>query len=76
MDAQGVELLALEGMGEFLKDVKFIHCEASEKPYYKGHILKEELEKFLVDSGFEIEFHPVFHPYGEGDIFAVNKRFN
>lgn len=74
MDTQGVELLALRGMGDKLKQVKYVHCEASPLAYYKGHILKNDLENFLTDNGFDFEFHPCPHPYGEGDIFAVNTR--
>jgi len=75
MDTQGVELLALKGMGDFLKNVKFIHCEASVSPYYEGHILKTDLEEFLTQNNFKVEFIPCPHPYGEGDILAVNKDY-
>jgi FkbM family methyltransferase len=75
MDTQGVELLALKGMGDFLKNVKFIHCEASVSPYYEGHILKTDLEDFLIRNNFNVEFIPCPHPYGEGDILAVNKNY-
>lgn len=74
MDAQGMELAAFKGMGEHLKNVKFIHCEAAEKPYYVGHLLKSELEEFLISMGFEMIWVPnPPHPYGEGDIIATNK---
>lgn len=72
MDTQGTELAALRGMGSNIKNVKFIHCEASPIPYYKGHTSKNDLEQFLTENGFEYEFHPSPHPYGEGDIFAIN----
>jgi FkbM family methyltransferase len=73
MDTQGIELMALRGMGDHLKKVKFIHCEAAERGYYKGHILKPELEEYLKSLGFSIAFHnPAYHPYGEGDIIATN----
>lgn len=74
MDVQGVELAALKGMGDYLKTVKYLHCEASKDPYYKNHILKDELESFLHDQGFITEFHSPYHPYGEGDIFATNSK--
>ena len=74
MDTQGIELAALRGMGDYLKTVKFIHCEASRDPYYKGHMLKSDLENFLVENGFEINFHEVHHPFGEGDLFCYNKN--
>jgi FkbM family methyltransferase len=74
MDVQGVELAALKGMGDYLKTVKHLHCEASKDPYYKNHILKDELESFLHAQGFITEFHSPYHPYGEGDIFATNSK--
>lgn len=73
MDTQGIELLALEGLGEYLKTIKFIHCEAATTAYYEGHLLKNDVEQYLIDNGFKLEFHPVWHPYGEGDILAVNQ---
>lgn len=72
MDTQGVELLALMGMGEYLKKVKFLHCEAATAAYYEGHILKDKLDSYLMENGFQLHFSPSFHPYGEGDIFAIN----
>ncbi len=72
MDVQGIELAALIGMGDYLKTVRYLHCEASKDPYYKNHMLKEELENFLHEQGFSMEFHSPYHPYGEGDIFATN----
>ena len=71
MDTQGTELSALKGMGSFLENVKYIHCEACPQPYYEGHTLKHELEQFLHDNGFETLFFPAHpHPFGEGDIYA------
>jgi len=74
MDTQGIELLALKGMGNFLRTVKYIHCEAATSAYYEGHILKNDLDQFLIDSGFDISFIPVSHPFGEGDVIAKNKN--
>lgn len=71
MDTQGTELNVLKSLGKYLDDVLFIHAEASPNPYYKGHILKNELEEYLKDNGFVTEFHfNGVHPYGEGDIVA------
>lgn len=75
LDTQGVELNALKSMGEELRKVKFIHCEAAEIAYYKGHLLKRELEEFLVTMGFDLIFkNEAYHPYKEGDIIATNKN--
>lgn len=75
MDAQGIELKALRSMGEHLKQVKFLHCEAAERPYYEGHLLKPELDEFLVSMGFDLIFNnEAYHPYNEGDIIAINRN--
>lgn len=75
VDTQGTELKVLKGMGNYLSEVKAIHCEASPEPYYKGHILKDKLEAFLTKNNFEHSFYAGDHPYGEGDIIAFNKRY-
>lgn len=75
LDTQGVELNVLKSMGDLLKTVSFIHCEAAEIPYYKGHLLKNELEEFLISMGFELQFkNDNYHPFNEGDIIATNKN--
>lgn len=71
MDTQGTELKVLKSLGNYIDDVLFVHTEAAPKPYYKGHILKNELEEFLLKKGFNLEFHTNGpHPYDEGDIIA------
>jgi FkbM family methyltransferase len=75
MDAQGVELSALKSMGDTLKGVKYIHCEAAEIAYYKGHQLKAELDSYLVSMGFDLLFkNEAYHPYNEGDVIATNRN--
>jgi FkbM family methyltransferase len=74
LDTQGCELNVLKSMGDYFDNLDFIHCEAATNAYYKGHILKPELENFLISKGFEVIFlQPAFHPYGEGDIIAFKK---
>ena len=74
LDTQGTELKVLEGLGSILDTVKCIHTEACPKQYYKGHILKDELETFLHSKGFNTEFKPAKgHPYGEGDLICTRK---
>jgi FkbM family methyltransferase len=75
MDVQGFEYYVLLGLGDILKNVSFLHLESSEKPYYDGHILKDDIIKILDEYNFEYNFkNDVYHPYGEGDIFCVNKN--
>jgi FkbM family methyltransferase len=75
MDVQGFEYFVLLGLNEILNSVSFLHLESSEKPYYEGHVLKDDIFKLLDDYNFEYFFkNDVYHPYGEGDIFCVNKK--
>lgn len=72
LDTQGTELKVLQGMGSYLDNVKCIYTEACPKPYYVGHILKNDLETFLHDKGFETRFIPVpGHPYNEGNLICT-----
>lgn len=75
MDVQGCEVDAFKSFGKYLADVKFIHCEASELPYYVGHHLKPELLNFFEANGFTaVDFYgSEIHPYREGDLILVNK---
>jgi len=74
-DAQGFEIEVMIGMGDYLSTVDFIHTEATMVPYYEGHPVKSVVEEFLKENDFLVkEFStPNFHPYGEGDLFVVNK---
>lgn len=74
MDVQGVELKVLKGMGKYLDSVQAIHTEASPRPYYKDHILKNELEEFLNQHRFDLQFIPApVHPFGEGDLICIKQ---
>lgn len=52
MDLQGAELIALEGLGDFLNYVTHIHTEVSYKPIYDGQVLFKDIHSFLVSRGF------------------------
>lgn len=74
MDAQGVELKVLKGMGKYLDGVQAMHTEACPVPYYKNHILKNEIEDFLKSNNFDLKFIPApVHPFGEGDLICIKK---
>ena len=75
MDTQGTELKVLQSLGEYIDKLVFLHTEASPKPYYKGHILQNDLESFLKSKGFDLKFIECSnHPYGEGDLIAFNQK--
>jgi 2-O-methyltransferase len=77
MDVQGNEFRALNGLGKYIDSVKVIHTEAALRPYYKGHVVKDELEPWLNQQGFSTEFLDLNaqqeHPYGESDILCIRK---
>lgn len=53
MDVQGAELLVLQGGADILNNTKVILTEVGLKAYYKGHTLKEDIDKFLFSLGFQ-----------------------
>ena len=54
MDLQGAELLALKGMGDLLKTVKFIHAELSFKEMYTGQAMCMDVHNFLIANDFSL----------------------
>lgn len=52
MDLQGYEKLAIEGLGERIKDVSWIITEVNFQSYYHNDVLFEELYLFLKEKGF------------------------
>jgi hypothetical protein len=55
MDLQGAELMALKGLGEFLKTVQYIHTEACHVPIYSGQALFNDIHQFLTANGMKIK---------------------
>lgn len=52
MDLQGAELLALKGLGDYLKNVKYIYTEVTYTEIYSGQVMFDELHSFLKDNNF------------------------
>jgi FkbM family methyltransferase len=91
IDVQGAEKMVLNGIGDFLNDVKAICTEVEISHMYNGSILKNELDEFLLDKGFiELQtFHMGFQPdgreiesleeismtQGECDVIYINKKY-
>lgn len=55
MDLQGYEKIALEGMGERIKDVKYIITEVNFEAYYEGSALFDDIFNFMNEKGFIFE---------------------
>lgn len=76
MDVQGAELDVLKGAEQSLSDVKVIMTEAGIKPYYDGHNLKPDIDKFLSSNGFiEIESACQMPFEYEVNVIYVNTKF-
>ena len=55
MDLQGAELLALNGLGNHLQNVKYIHTEVSYKEMYSGQVMFGELHNYILSNNFVIK---------------------
>jgi len=52
MDVQGVEIELFEGMGDYLKDVRYIISEVCFEKFYEGGALYPEIKEYLEERGF------------------------
>lgn len=52
LDIQGAELKALRGMGDLLKQFRFVYSEVNRKEVYKGCALLPEMDAYLKGFGF------------------------
>lgn len=52
MDLQCAELLALKGMGEMIRQFKWLYLEVNQKPLYEGCALVGEVDAYLKKFGF------------------------
>lgn len=72
MDVQGAELLVLKGAGSKISEINCIWLEVSDEELYKNQVLKNELEKFLIEKGF-VKTHDEQCGF-QSDQFWVNKN--
>jgi len=70
LDIQGVELLALKGMGDLLKNIDYIYSEVNEKYLYKNCGLIGEIDTYLEQFGFK-RVETVMTCHGWGDAFYI-----
>lgn len=72
IDIQGVELIALKGMGKLLDNIDYIYTEVNKKEIYEGCCLISDLDSFLSDKGFKrVETKILIH--GWGDALYIRK---
>ena len=66
LDIQGAELLALRGMSDQLKHVKYVYTEINERPLYEGCALMPEVDSYLSSLGFSrVDTRITQHGWGD-----------
>lgn len=73
-DLQGAELKALGGMGDYIKDVKFIYTEVEYGSIYQNQALYSEIKDFLESKNFIEKHKDVVIENWWGDAIFVNKN--
>ena len=72
LDIQGAELMALKGMPDTLKTIKYVYTEVNTGEVYKNCAKIEELDEYLKTFGFDrVETH--ITEYEWGDAFYIKK---
>lgn len=54
MDIQGAELIAIQSLGPFIRDVKYVASECSIEGLYADSYTFKDMYAFMIDQGFEI----------------------
>ena len=54
IDVEGATLNVLMGMINILPNVKMMHIETEDYPFFKGQTLHEDVEKFLIGNDFRL----------------------
>jgi FkbM family methyltransferase len=70
MDIQGAELMALQGLGTRLKDVRLIHLEVEFVEIYRGQPLFPEVRNYLRRHGFSFLGFTTYSRHSADAVFA------
>jgi len=76
LDIQGVELKALQGLGELIDEVKYIYTEVNRFEVYKNCTLIKDLDTFLGSKGFKRYATRWHWLEGWGDALYVRKNYS
>jgi FkbM family methyltransferase len=70
LDIQGAELRALRGLGDRIRDLRWIYCEVNKRPLYVGAHLVGQIDAYLAPFGFR-RVDTYMTPHGWGDALYV-----
>jgi FkbM family methyltransferase len=76
LDIQGVELKALQGLGELIDEVQYIYTEVNRFEVYKNCTLIKDLDTFLGSKGFRRYATRWHWLEGWGDALYVRKNYS
>ena len=74
MDLQGAELKALQSLGSLLETVQIIHTELEMNPMYEGQCLFRDVNEFLTNNGFDLEYGDTNVQFGSNFIFTNQRQ--
>jgi FkbM family methyltransferase len=74
MDVQGASYQVLSSLGDNLKNIKYIIVELEVQPLYSGEILYQDVDKFLLNSGFKRVSEPIDSKNFFGDFLYINSK--
>jgi FkbM family methyltransferase len=72
MDIQGFEGKAVEGLGDYIKNVKVMYSEVTYKEMYKDQILFDKFDYYMLKNGF----YCVYRDYKHGDFWGDSVYLN
>jgi FkbM family methyltransferase len=72
VDLQGAELLALKGMGELLRRIKYAYIEVNDHELYRGCPLTGDIDQYLAQFGF-VGKEVQMTRHGWGDKFYIRE---
>lgn len=73
MDLQGAEMLALQGLGDYLKYFKYAYLEVNQREVYKHCAIVEDLDLYLLGHGFRRVETQWSGNHGWGDALYIRK---
>lgn len=73
MDLQGAELLALRGLGDYLKYFKYAYLEVNQKEVYKQCPKIDEIDMYMIGFGFRRVETQWSGNHGWGDAFFIRR---
>jgi FkbM family methyltransferase len=72
MDLQGAELKALKGLGELIRQVRFIYTEVEYQELYSGQALFPQVDRYLAEHDFRIHRQMYIRNRCYGNLLYVN----